>query len=54
MYHQQQNKWYLQESLLARFKAIVASAKIECIFEMDNYTPLGVPFILLLMVRIIQ
>ena len=27
-----------------------ATAKIECSFEMDKETPLGVPFILLLMV----
>ena len=27
-----------------------AAAKIECSFELDKYTPLGVPLILLLMV----
>ena len=28
-----------------------ATAKIECSFELDKYTPLGVPLILLLMVQ---
>ena len=30
------------------------TAKIECNFEMGKYTPLGVPFILLLMVHVNQ
>ena len=31
-----------------------ATVKIECSFEMGKHTPLGVPFILLLMVRVFQ
>ena len=46
MYHHQQNKWYPQRCLIALFEAT-----LDFSFEMGNQTSLGVPFILLVIVR---